>query len=84
MLVTGFESLGRRFVVGGSLVDLAACVARLRGNIAPGIGDYPYLELGSPPNHVVIKGVAETARANGREIAEPDDVRRMLNLPAPA
>jgi len=57
-------------------------VARLGGNIAPGIGDYPYLELGSPPNHVVIKRVAETARANGREIAEPHDVRRMLNLPA--
>jgi 3-keto-5-aminohexanoate cleavage enzyme len=69
-------------IVGGSLVDLAACVARLGGNIAPGIGDYPYLELGSPPNEVVIQRVAEIARANGRDIAEPDDVRRMLNLSA--
>jgi len=58
-------------IVGGSLVDLAACVARLGGNIAPGIGDYPYLELGSPPNHVVIRRVAETARANGGRSLSP-------------
>jgi uncharacterized protein (DUF849 family) len=69
-------------IVGGSLVDLAACVARLGGDIAPGIGDFPYVKLG--PNHMVIKRVAKTARANGREIAEPDDVRRMLNLPGRA
>jgi uncharacterized protein (DUF849 family) len=33
---------------------------------------------------MVIKRVAKTARANGREIAEPYDVRRMLNLQARA
>ena len=56
-------------IVGGSLVDLAACVARLGGNIAPGIGDYPYLELSSPPNEVVIQRVAEIARAGGTSLS---------------
>jgi uncharacterized protein (DUF849 family) len=71
-------------IVGGSLVDLAATVARLGGNIAPGIGDYPYAELNAPPNEEVVRRVAAIARENGREIAEPDDVRRMLNLPGRA
>ncbi|MCB1540139.1 MAG: 3-keto-5-aminohexanoate cleavage protein [Rhodoblastus sp.] len=69
-------------IVGGSLVDLAPHVARLGGNIAPGIGDYAYSELGAPPNHEIIRRVVDTAQAQGREIATPDDVRKILKLPA--
>ena len=69
-------------IVGGSLVDLAAFVAKSGGNIAPGIGDYPYAELSAPPNHEIVRRVASIARENGREIAAPQEVRRMLDLPA--
>lgn len=68
-------------IVGGSLVDLAAFVAKAGGNIAPGIGDHPYMELGAPPNHEIVARVARIARDNGREIASPDDARRILALP---
>jgi len=51
---------------------------------APALGIIPIWSWVRRPNPVVIRRVAETARANGREIAEPDDVRRMLNLPASA
>ena len=69
-------------IVGGSLVDLAPHVARSGGNIAPGIGDYAYSELGAPPNEEVVRRVAAIAREHGREIATPGDVRGMLGLPA--
>ena len=71
-------------IVGGSLIDLAPFVARSGGNIAPGIGDYAYSEIGAPANEEVVRRVAEIARANGREIATPDEARRMLKLPAKA
>ncbi len=68
-------------IVGGSLVDLAPFVAQSGGNIAPGIGDHAYGELGAPPNEEIIRRVVEIAGAHGREIATPDDVRRRLKLP---
>jgi uncharacterized protein (DUF849 family) len=68
-------------IVGGDLLALAGRVAKLGGNIAPGIGDYPYAELGSPRNEDVVQRCAEVARECGRKIATPDDVREMLQLP---
>jgi 3-keto-5-aminohexanoate cleavage enzyme len=68
-------------IVGGSLVDIAEGVARRGGGIAPGIGDHPYTELGSPANHVVVRTVCDIARRCGREIASPAEVREMLDLP---
>jgi 3-keto-5-aminohexanoate cleavage enzyme len=67
-------------VVGGNLLALADASARLGGHIAPGIGDHPYIELGCPTNEEVIRLAAQAARAAGREIATPQDVREMLGL----
>ena len=67
-------------VVGGNLLDLAEMAARLGGHLAPGIGDHPYTEIGCPSNEEVVRMAARTARAAGRELATPDDVRIMLRL----
>lgn len=67
-------------IVGGSLVGIAEGVAKRGGGIAPGIGDHPYVELGSPPNHVVVKQVCDIARNADRQIATPMEVREMLDL----
>jgi len=69
-------------VVGGDLLRLAGLAASLGGHVSPGIGDYPYRELGSPTNEELVRRVAEVARLAGREVATPDDTREMLCLPA--
>ena len=65
-------------IVGGNLLDLAEMAARRGGHLAPGIGDYPYVELGCPSNEEVVRMAARTARAVGRELATPDEVREWL------
>jgi 3-keto-5-aminohexanoate cleavage enzyme len=67
-------------IVGGNLLDLAEMAARLGGHLAPGIGDHPYTEIGCPSNEEMVRTAARTARAAGRELATPDDVRIMLRL----
>ena len=69
-------------VVGGDLLKLTRMSAERGGHIAPGIGDYPYVELGCPTNEQVIALAAEAARAAGREIATPDDARALLGMGA--
>jgi 3-keto-5-aminohexanoate cleavage enzyme len=68
-------------VVGGDLLSLTKMSAERGGHIAPGIGDFAYRDLGCPPNEEVIRRAGEVARACGREIATPDDVREMLEMP---
>jgi uncharacterized protein (DUF849 family) len=80
-----FLPSGRRIewianIVGGNLLNLAEMAARQGGNLAPGIGDHPYEEIGCPSNEEVVRIAARTARAAGRELATPDDVRDMLRL----
>ena len=67
-------------IVGGNLLDLAEMAARQGGHLAPGIGDYPYEEIGCPSNEEVVRSAARTAKAAGRELAKPEDVRQMLSL----
>lgn len=67
-------------IVGGNLLDLCEGVARRGGNIAPGIGDYPYIELGCPTNEELVRRTCIIARGCGREIASPDDVREILEI----
>lgn len=67
-------------VVGGDLLKLTRVSAELGGHIAPGIGDYAYAEMGRPTNEAVVRFTADRARAAGREIATPDDVRDMLDM----
>lgn len=67
-------------VVGGNLLELAEMTARLGGHLAPGIGDYPYRELGCPPNEEIIRMAARTARAAGRSLASPQEARELLGM----
>lgn len=67
-------------IVGGNLLNLARQAAALGGHVAPGIGDYPYRELGCPPNEEVVRRAAELVRSAGREIASPDDAREILGM----
>jgi len=67
-------------VVGGDLLKLGRMSAERGGHFAPGIGDYAYSELGSPPNEAIIARAAEIVRSAGRELATPDDVREMLDM----
>lgn len=67
-------------IVGGNLLDLAEMAARQGGHLAPGIGDYPCEEIGCPSNEEVVRSAARTAKAAGRELAKPEDVRQMLSL----
>jgi 3-keto-5-aminohexanoate cleavage enzyme len=67
-------------IVGGNLLTLAKLTASEGGHLAPGIGDYPYAELGCPSNQEVVRRAAQMVRAAGREIASPDDARELLGL----
>ena len=66
--------------VGGNLLDLADRVLERGGHFALGLGDYPYLELGTPSNAELVRQVVERARAHGREPAGPGATRRRLGL----
>lgn len=68
-------------VVGGDLLKLGRMSVERGGHFAPGIGDYAYTELGSPTNESIVARGAAIAKASGRELASPDDVREMLDLP---
>ena len=59
---------------GGNLLKLVTPTAEMGGHISIGLGDYPYLELGSPTNAEVVAEVVRMCRAVGREPATPDDV----------
>jgi uncharacterized protein (DUF849 family) len=66
---------------GGNLLKLVTPAAEMGGHLSIGLGDYPYLELGSPTNADVVAEVVQMCRAVGREPATPDDVRAALRLP---
>jgi uncharacterized protein (DUF849 family) len=53
------------------------------GHLAPGIGDYPYPEVGCPTNAALVRQFAELGRAVGREPATTGEARAMLGIAAP-
>jgi 3-keto-5-aminohexanoate cleavage enzyme len=53
-------------------------VAKRGGHLVPGIGDYPYRELGCPSNEEVVRMAAQNVKSAGRELASIDDVWEML------
>jgi 3-keto-5-aminohexanoate cleavage enzyme len=55
-------------------------IAQEGGHMALGIGDYPYKELNSPPNEVLVQEAVGIIRSSGRDMATPNDVREMLAL----
>jgi 3-keto-5-aminohexanoate cleavage enzyme len=64
----------------GNLFGPAALASEQGGNIAVGLGDYPYLELGQPTNGTVIREFVRLARGFGREPATPAETRHILSM----
>jgi uncharacterized protein (DUF849 family) len=54
------------------------------GHVAIGIGDYAYPELGYPTNAALVDEVVKLARLVGREIASPQEARKMLGIANPS
>jgi len=64
----------------GNLFAPAAFSLEQGGHIAVGLGDYPYLELGTPTNGAVIREFVRLARAMGREPATPAETKSILGM----
>lgn len=64
----------------GNLFNVAGFALERGGHLAPGIGDYPYPELGYPTNAELVRRFAELGRAMGREVATTDEARAMLGV----
>lgn len=62
----------------GNLFPTAAQAIQLGGHVSIGIGDHDYAELGTPTNAELVRRVVEMAKSYGREVATPDEARRML------
>ena len=61
--------------LGGNLLRLAPMIAQEGGDMAIGIGDYPYPELGAPPNEVLVRKTVRIVRAAGGD-GKSGDVRK--------
>lgn len=64
----------------GNLFATAAQAIQLGGHVSIGIGDHPYVELGAPTNAELVRRIVEMAESCGREVATPDEARRMLGV----
>jgi 3-keto-5-aminohexanoate cleavage enzyme len=65
----------------GNLLKVAALALERGGHLAPGLGDYPYPELGYPTNAELVRRFADLGRDLGREPATTDEARDMLGIP---
>ena len=65
---------------GGNLLALAGAIIAMGGHISIGIGDYPYPELGQPRNADLVRRVVQIARDVGREVATPEEGKRILGI----
>lgn len=70
------------YVEGSNLFRLASTIIAEGGHISIGLGDYPYLELGTPTNAELVTQIAHFARLCGREVATPQEARGILGLPS--
>lgn len=64
----------------GNLFPTAAQAIQLGGHVSIGIGDHPYTELGAPTNAELVRRIVELAKSCGREVATPEEARRMLAI----
>jgi uncharacterized protein (DUF849 family) len=65
---------------GGNLFPIAAAAIERGGHVSIGLGDYHYRELEFPSNARLVARISQLARDMGREIATPEETRRMLGL----
>ena len=66
----------------GAFDRLMAPILERGGHLAFGLGDDPFLELGTPTNAEVVAEMARRVRALGHEVATPQEARDMLGLGA--
>ena len=64
----------------GNLFNVASLALERGGHVAPGIGDYPYPEVGCPTNAELVRRFAELGRAMGREPATTGEARTLLGI----
>lgn len=64
----------------GNLFPTAAQAIQLGGHVSIGIGDHTYAELGAPTNAELVRRVVEMAKSYGRDVATPEEARRMLGV----
>ncbi len=64
----------------GNLLLLTEKIIKAGGHISIGLGDYPYLEYGTPTNADIIAKVVEQARALDREPATVEETREILGM----
>jgi 3-keto-5-aminohexanoate cleavage enzyme len=69
--------------IGGDLDGLLDKIILAGGHVQIGLGDYPYGENGKSTNAHVVADVVARAKRLGRPVATPDDVRKILRIPAP-
>lgn len=67
-------------VIGANAFAILANVIERGGDVAIGLHDYAYPELGFPTNAHLIARVADMARAMGREVATAAEAREMLGM----
>jgi uncharacterized protein (DUF849 family) len=67
-------------VIGANAFALLADAMERGGDIAIGLHDYPYPELGFPTNAELIARVADLGRAMGREVATAAEAREILGF----
>jgi uncharacterized protein (DUF849 family) len=67
-------------VIGGNAFAVLADAIERGGDVAIGLHDYPYPELGYPTNAELVSRVADLARSMGREVATAAEARDMLGM----
>ena len=64
----------------GNLFPNAATAIQQGGHASIGIGDHTYAEMGNPTNADLVRRVVALTKSCGREVAIPDEARRMLGV----
>ena len=64
----------------GNIFPVVGMALERGGHLSPGLGDYHYPELGYPTNAEIVRTIVAMAKAVGREVATPDEARKILNM----
>ena len=67
-------------VIGANAFPLVGAAIERGCDVALGLHDYAYPELGFPDNTALIARVADMARAAGREVATAAEAREILGM----
>jgi 3-keto-5-aminohexanoate cleavage enzyme len=65
---------------GADILRLAPEIIALGGHLCLGLGDYHHAERGAPTNAELVAELAHMAKAAGRAVASPAEVRAMLAM----